>query len=137
MDSTKLLETLGAEKWKRLLARHDEIVRERIVESGGEVVKKTGDGFFASFDNPKAAIDAAVGIQRALDSEIVAPDVRIGAHAGTAFRTDADSTDYGGQGVHVAARIGAAAKGGEILVSAGTLEGVAGALRVSEPGRKC
>ena len=134
VDSTKLLETLGAEKWKRLLARHDEIVRERIIESGGEIVKKTGDGFFAAFDNPKAAIDAAIGIQRALGAEIVAPDVRIGAHTGAGFRTDADSTDYGGQGVHVAARIGAAARGGEILVSTGTLDGSGGAaLRVSEP----
>jgi class 3 adenylate cyclase len=133
VDSTKLLETLGDDKWKRLLARHDELIRERIVESGGEVVKKTGDGFFASFDNPKAAIDAAVGIQRALAAEIVAPDVRIGAHAGSAFRTGAESTDYGGQGVHVAARVGAAARGGEILVSSETLDGVGGAFRLSEP----
>ena len=133
VDSTKLLETLGDEKWKRLLARHNELVRERIVDSGGEVVKQTGDGFFASFENPKAAIDAAVAIQRALGAEIVAPDVRIGAHAGGAFRTDSDSTDYGGQGVHVAARIGAAAQGGEILVSTETLDGVETAFRLSEP----
>jgi len=133
VDSTRLLETLGDDKWKRLLARHDELIRERIVESGGEVVKKTGDGFFASFDNPKAAIDAAVGIQRALAAEIVAPDVRIGVHAGAAFRTGAESADYGGQGVHVAARLGAAARGGEILVSAETLAGVGGAFRLSEP----
>ena len=32
-----------------------------IAERGGEVVKQTGDGFFASFENPKAAIEAAVG----------------------------------------------------------------------------
>ena len=62
-------------------------MRERIVEGGGEVVKNTGDGFFASFDDPKAAVDAAIAIQRALDDEIVAPDVRIGAHSGGAFRT--------------------------------------------------
>ncbi len=133
VDSTKLLETLGDEKWKRLLARHDELVRERIVEAGGEVVKKTGDGFFASFESPKAAIDAAVAIQRALHAEVVAPDVRIGAHAGAAFRTDTGATDYGGQGVHVAARIGAAAGGAEILVSRETLDGVATSFRISEP----
>ena len=132
VDSTKLLATLGPERWKRLLARHDEIVRERIVDSGGEVVKKTGDGFFAAFDTPRAALEAAVGIQRALADEIVAPDVRIGAHTGGAFRTEGDSTDYGGQGVHIAARIGAAARGGEILVSAETLDGFAGSVRVTE-----
>ena len=108
-------------------------MRERIVESGGEVIKKTGDGFFASFENPKAAIEAAVAIQRALAAEIVAPDVRIGAHTGGAFRTGADAADYGGQGVHVAARIGAAAGAAEILVSRETLDGVGTAFRLSEP----
>ena len=133
VDSTKLLETLGDDKWKRLLARHDEIVRERILETGGEVVKKTGDGFFASFESPRAAVEAAVAIQRALHGEIVAPDVRIGAHTGGAFRTDGDATDYGGQSVHVAARIGAAAGAAEILVSSATLEGLGSGFRLSAP----
>ena len=133
VDSTRLLETLGDDKWRRLLARHDELVRERILEAGGEVVKKTGDGFFASFESPRAAIEAAIAIQRALAAEIVAPDVRIGAHAGGAFRTGPDSADYGGQGVHVAARIGAAAQGAEILVSRETLDGAATTFRLSAP----
>ena len=85
VGSTRLLETLGDDKWKKLLARHNELLRERIVEAGGEVVQQTGDGFFAAFDNPKAAIEAAIAIQRALEAEIVAPDVRIGAHTGGAF----------------------------------------------------
>ena len=131
VDSTRLLDTLGDDKWKRLLARHNELVRDSIAEHGGEVVKQTGDGFFASFESSKAAIAAAVAIQRALAAEIVAPDVRIGAHAGGAFRTD-ESTDYGGQSVHVAARIGAAAAAGEILVSSETLDGVGAAYRASE-----
>jgi class 3 adenylate cyclase len=133
VDSTKLLETLGNEKWKKLLARHDEVLRERIVESGGEVIKQTGDGFFAAFDSPKAAIEAAVAIQRALAAEVVAPDVRIGAHTGGAFQTNADFSDYGGEGVHVAARIGAAAGAAEILVSRDTLDDVGTAFRLSEP----
>ena len=133
VDSTKLLDTLGDEKWRRLLARHDELIREAISESGGEVVKQTGDGFFASFESARAAVEAAVAIQRALAAEIVAPDVRIGAHAGGAFRTNSDASDYGGQAVHVAARIGAAAGAGEILVSAETLDGVNTAFRLSAP----
>ena len=132
VDSTRLLETLGDDKWRRLLARHDELVADSITGSGGEVVKRTGDGFFASFDTPKAAVEAAVAIQRALAAEIVAPDVRIGAHAGGAFRTDSEATDYGGQGVHVAARIGAAAGAGEILVSAETLASLPDGFRVAE-----
>jgi class 3 adenylate cyclase len=133
VDSTKLLDTLGDDRWRRLLARHDQLIRDAIAESGGEVVKQTGDGFFASFESAKAAVEAAVAIQRALAGEIVAPDVRIGAHAGGAFRTNSESSDYGGQGVHVAAWIGAAAGAGEILVSAETLDGVNTAFRLSPP----
>jgi class 3 adenylate cyclase len=133
VDSTKLLETLGDERWRKLLAQHDKLVRARIVESGGEVIKQTGDGFFASFDEPRAAVDAAVAIQRALQSEVFAPDVRIGAHAGSAFKTGASFTDYGGQSVHVAARIGAAAAAGEVLVSRETLDGIDVTFRLSEP----
>jgi class 3 adenylate cyclase len=133
VDSTRLAQTLGDEKWRRLLARHDELIESAIAESGGEVVKGTGDGFFASFESPRAALEAAVAVQRALAAEIVAPDVRIGVHTGGAFRTGADATDYGGQGVHVAARVGAAAGAGEILVSSETLDGVGTAFRVSEP----
>jgi class 3 adenylate cyclase len=133
VDSTRLLETLGDERWSKLLARHDELVRTQILEFGGDVIKQTGDGFFASFGHPRAAIDGAVAIQRALQSEVFAPDVRIGAHAGRAFKTGANFTDYGGQSVHVAARIGAAAGAGEILVSRETLAGIEAPFRVSEP----
>ena len=124
VGSTSMLESLGDEKWRRLLGRHDELLRERIVDAGGEVIKQTGDGFFAAFDRPQAALQAAVSIQRALADEIVAPDVRIGVHTGGAFHPEGDDADYAGQGVHMAARIGAAAGAGEILVSTQSLEGV-------------
>jgi class 3 adenylate cyclase len=133
VDSTRLLETLGNEKWKRLLARHNQLLGEQIVDAGGEVIQQTGDGFFAAFDSPKAAIEAAVAIQRALAAEIFAPDVRIGAHAGGAFRGDGHRTDYGGEAVHLAARIGAAAGAAEILVSRETIDAVATTFRLSEP----
>jgi class 3 adenylate cyclase len=136
VDSSRLLATLGDEKWKKLLARHDQLVREGIAESGGEVIKHTGDGFFASFGDQQTAIEAAVAIQRALDGEVFAPDVRIGVHTGTAFRTGASSSDYGGHGVHMAARIGAAAGAAEILVSRETLDGAGSAFRVSEPRKQ-
>jgi class 3 adenylate cyclase len=133
VGSTKLLETLGSEKWQRLLARHNELLRDRIVESGGEIVQQTGDGFFAAFEGPKAALDAAIAIQRALDAELVAPDVRIGAHTGGAFESDGDYNKYGGEAVHLAARIGAAAGAAEILASRETVESAGGGFRLSEP----
>ena len=120
VDSTKLVEVLGEEKWRKLLAWHDRTLRELIEDVGGEVIKQTGDGYFAAFHSPASALEAAVRIQRVLDQhEPLAPDVRIGVHSGGAFHKGDD--DYGGQGVHVAARIGALAQGGEILVSRGSL----------------
>ena len=130
VDSTKLLEAFGEEKWQKLLKWHDKLLRERIEEAGGEVIKQTGDGYFAAFGSPGAAVDAAIAIQRALDEEPIAPDVRIGVHSGKAFHTEDD--DYTGQGVHVAARIRALAGGGEILVSTASLDG-GGRFRLSEP----
>jgi class 3 adenylate cyclase len=130
VDSTRLLEALGEEKWQKLLKWHDRLLRERIEEAGGEVIKQTGDGYFAAFASPRAAIDAAIAIQRALDDEPIAPDVRIGVHSGKAFHTEDD--DYAGQGVHMAARIGALAGGGEILVSTASLDG-ASRFQVSAP----
>jgi class 3 adenylate cyclase len=46
--------------------------------------------------------------------------VRIGVHSGEALER---GSDYAGRGVNVAARIGALAGDGEILVSAETVEG--------------
>ena len=131
VDSTKLVEVLGEAKWAKLLAWHDRTLRELIEESGGDVIKQTGDGYFAAFQSPTAAVEAAARIQRALDAhEPLAPDVRIGVHTGGAYHRDDD--DYAGQGVHMAARIGALAQGGEILVSAESLDGGT-RFAVSEP----
>lgn len=131
VDSTKLVEVLGEEKWRKLLTWHDRRLRELIEQAGGEVIKQTGDGYFAAFQTPAAAVEAAAGIQRALDEhEPLAPDVRIGMHTGGAFHKD--DSDYAGQGVHMAARIGALAGGGEILASRDSLDGGT-RFRLSEP----
>jgi class 3 adenylate cyclase len=131
VDSTKLVEVLGEEKWRKLLSWHDRTLRELIEGAGGEVIKQTGDGYFAAFQSPAAAVEAAAVIQKALDEhEPLAPDVRIGVHTGGAFHKGDD--DYAGQGVHMAARIGALAQGGEILVSRESLGGGT-RFTVSEP----
>ena len=92
------------------------------------MIKHTGDGLFAAFDSAAAAVEASVQIQRALDDEFVT--VRIGIHSGEALER---GNDYTGRGVNVAARIGALAGGGEILVSTETLDGTAVAHPVSAP----
>ena len=122
VDSTRLAELLGDEAWTRLLRRHDETLRAVVAAHGGTEIKATGDGFFLAFEDPRAAIDAAVEIQRRLVEQRAthgfAPEVRIGVHQAEATRS---GLDYIGVGVNQAARIGAAAAGGEILASAGTV----------------
>lgn len=122
VDSTKLTELLGDEAWSRILTWHDQAVRTVVAEHGGQEIKETGDGFFLAFDDPDQAIDAALAIQRRLADQrrehAFAPQVRIGVHRAEASRA---GLDYVGGGVNLAARIGAAAKGSEVLVSAATL----------------
>jgi class 3 adenylate cyclase len=123
VDSTKLAAALGEAKWEKLLAWHDRTLGALIEEHGGEVIKQTGDGFFAAFDTPGPAVEACVAIQRALDGhDGIAPDVRIGVHAGEAFAKG--EGDLGGQGVHAAARVGALAGAAEILASSETVRGI-------------
>jgi class 3 adenylate cyclase len=91
------------------------------VDNGGEVVNSTGDGFFVAFDSASSAITCATAVQRALAEQRrthgFAPAVRIGLHSAAATRR---GSDYSGKDVHVAARIAALARGGEILASAAT-----------------
>jgi class 3 adenylate cyclase len=123
VDSTRLGEALGDDGWRVVLRRHDETVRSVVAEHGGEVVKHTGDGFFLAFADPTRAIEAMVALQRRLEAhrarEGFAPTVRIGVHAAEATRS---GTDYFGTGVSLAARVGAAAGGAEILVTRSTLD---------------
>ena len=133
VGSTNLAEALGNEAWERLLRWHDDTLRTLFGRHGGEVVNSTGDGFFVAFDAPRAAINAAVAIQRTLAehgrSTGFAPAVRIGVHAADANRR---GSDYSGVGVHVAARVAALAGGGEIVATRSTAA-EAGDIAVSNP----
>jgi class 3 adenylate cyclase len=119
--STNLAEAMGDEAWEHLLRWHDDALRAVFVDNGGEVVNSTGDGFFVAFDSASSAITCATAVQRALAEQRrthgFAPAVRIGLHSAAATRR---GSDYSGKDVHVAARIAALARGGEILASAAT-----------------
>jgi class 3 adenylate cyclase len=124
VDSTRLAETLGDEAWDGIIRLHDRTLRAAVAEQGGEEVKATGDGFFLAFADADQAIQAAIAIQKRLADQRRAQGfaltVRIGIHGAQANRV---GLDYTGSGVNQASRIGAAADGGEILVSAATLAG--------------
>jgi hypothetical protein len=67
------------------LLDHDEVLRSAIEAHGGYLFSHTGDGVVAAFASPKAAVDAAVAAQRALELP-----VRMGLATGEAELRDAD-----------------------------------------------
>ncbi len=123
VSSTNLVEVIGDEAWESLLGWHDQTLRKLFMGHCGEEVKQIGDGFFVAFDDATDAMECAVQIQRRLGDHRkehgFAPQVRIGLHRAEATRK---GQDYGGRGVHTAARIGALAQGGEILATTQVIE---------------
>ncbi|MPZ73010.1 MAG: hypothetical protein GEU74_07230 [Nitriliruptorales bacterium] len=134
VGSTSLVEALGDEAWEDLIGWHDQTLRALVAEHHGEVVKHAGDGFHVTFDEPADGIECAAAIQRRLGEHRkehgFAPQVRIGVHRTEATRM---GPDYAGLGVHVAARVGALAAGGEILVTTEVLAEAPTRFPVSEP----
>ncbi len=83
----------------------------------GKLVKRLGDGAMAVFRNPEDAVHAAIQAQGELGRIEVnghTPELRAGVHLGRPRRVGGD---YLGVDVNIAARVGEAAKGGEVLVS--------------------
>ena len=116
--STRLLRQLGRERYGDLLARQQALVREAVAANGGEEIDTQGDSFFIAFRSASSALAAAVDVERAVADEEW-PDgaqvrVRIGVHSGEAAAAGAR---YVGFSVHRAARIGAVAHGGQVLLS--------------------
>ncbi|MEY2422942.1 MAG: hypothetical protein QOI95_3009 [Acidimicrobiaceae bacterium] len=118
--STRLFRRLGDE-YVDLLSRHDGVLRASIENNNGVVVKTEGDAFFAAFGSASDALSAATDAQRSLPA-VVADDgshvlVRMGLHTGLAYPRN---SDYVAIAVHQAARIAAAAHGGQIILSGAT-----------------
>ena len=118
--STRLVKALR-ERYGQVLAEHRRLVRAAIAGSAGYEVDTQGDAFFVAFAGAKQAVLCALEIQRALAAQewpgAVAVRVRIGVHTGHAVPAGAG---YTGLAVHRAARICAAAAGGQVLVSQAT-----------------
>ncbi len=106
------------ERMRIALAHHDAIVRAAIEENRGVVVKMSGDGAHAAFDDPLDALGAALQLQQALAdpaaTQGVVLSVRCGLHAGVTERRD---DDFFGGAVNRAARIMSVAHGGQVLLS--------------------
>ena len=88
-----------------------------VVDRGGRVVKRLGDGAMAAFTVVRGAVEAARRACRdvaAMEVEGYHPALRAGVHVGRPRRLGGD---YLGVDVNVAARIAEAAKASEVLIS--------------------
>jgi class 3 adenylate cyclase len=127
--STALVQRLG-DSFRALIEDVWAILRSCVVSCGGHEVEARADEFFAAFEAPRAAGDAAIAMQREL------PDhpwpggedvrVRIGIHSGYPTST---ASNYVGLDVNMTSRICAVGHGGQVVVSSNTRE----AVRASAP----
>ena len=115
--STRLVQALG-ERYRIVLERHAELIREAVTASGGAPFGSEGDAVFSVFPNASHAVAAGVAAQRALANEAWPDDasvrVRMGIHTGAGTQ---GGDNYIGLDVHRAARIAAAGHGGQVLIS--------------------
>src|ERR1700744_446213 len=118
-ESTALNERIGDRAWVKLIGAHDKLVSDLVQKRSGHVVKSQGDGFMVAFARAEQAVRCGLDLQQALHRDAKRKRheeirVRIGVHLGRSVRRGADL--FGRNGA-MAARVAAAATGGEILVS--------------------
>jgi predicted ATPase/class 3 adenylate cyclase len=109
--STRRWET-DADAMRVALETHNRLLRDTVEAHGGQVFNYTGDGMSAVFTSPRAAVDAAVAAQRALELP-----VRMGIATGEA---ELRGGDYFGTVLNRTARVMAAGHGGQILIDGAT-----------------
>jgi class 3 adenylate cyclase len=109
--STRLLQELG-DGYADALAEHRRVLREAFARHGGIEVDTQGDALFVAFARAGDALAGAQEAQAALAEGPVR--VRMGIHTGKSGVTD---EGYVGLEVHRAARIAAAAHGGQTVLS--------------------
>jgi adenylate cyclase len=107
-------------------------VRALLADHGAEEIKTIGDAMMVRCEEPKLAVGLGLRIVDQLDSVAGFPPLRIGVHTGSAVCREGD---WYGSAVNVAARLCAAAGGGEVLVSDATCE-AAGSLAHVELGAR-
>jgi DNA-binding NarL/FixJ family response regulator/class 3 adenylate cyclase len=124
--STRLLKTVGHERYEELLATHRRLMRTAVEHAGGVVDNMQGDACLAVFRSGADAVVAAVQAQREHASYAWPDDgairVRMGLHTGDATRGE---EGYIGLAVHHGARVADAADGGQIVASSMTASLVA------------
>lgn len=119
--STETAARLGDAAWRELLGGHHALVRRELARFRGRELDTAGDGFFATFDGPARAVQAATAIRGAVRE--LGIEVRAGVHTGECEIHDGK---VAGIAVSIGARISALAQPMEVLVSSTVKDLVAG-----------
>ena len=120
VDSTALSQSMGDEMWSEVIGGHFKTVGAIVEGEGGSVVKTLGDGGMFVFPSGTAALLAAIQTQRTVTTSVEHRlSLRVGVHTGDVVQAQ---NDYIGLTVNKAARVAAAAKGDQILVSLTTAD---------------
>jgi predicted ATPase/class 3 adenylate cyclase len=118
--STALLGRLG-ERYGEALSAQRALMRAAVSDSRGLEMGTEGDSFFVVFESAGDAVRCCLAAQRALAAHDwpggVAVRVRMGLHSGEPAVLE---DDFVGMDVHRAARIAAAAHGGQTVLSEAT-----------------
>src|SRR3954464_7658863 len=118
VDSTATAARLGPAAAEELRQDHFRLLRGAVAATGGTEVKNLGDGLMVMYSSPSRALAGAVGMQQAIHHHNRSAGeplgVRVGMSAGEVVEED---DDYFGDPVVEAARLCAAATGGQILVT--------------------
>ena len=112
----------GDEAALTLLRQVARAVEPPLLDAGGHIVKRLGDGIMAVFRDPTVALRAVLEAKEALKSVEVAgytPRMRVGIHTG---RPQKMAADWLGVDVNIAARVMERATKGGIMVSSSTLD---------------
>lgn len=112
VGSTETLVDIGDQRWRALLGQYLGAVRAELARHNGHEVNTAGDAFFATFSRPMDALQAAEGIRAAVKG--LGLETRTGLHRG---EVELRGEQVSGLAVHTAARVMAAAGGGDIYVS--------------------
>jgi class 3 adenylate cyclase len=121
VGSTSLAADLGDRRWRDLLDQHHELVRREIERFKGREIDTAGDGFLATFAGPGRAVRCAMAITDTVTT--LGLEIRAGVHTG---EVEVRGDDLAGLAVHIAARVGALAGSGEVLVSSTVKDLLAG-----------
>jgi len=105
-----------------LLRQVARAVEPPLLDAGGHIVKRMGDGLMAVFRDPMVAVRAVLAAKEELKAVQVAgytPRMRVGIHTGRPQRMAAD---WLGVDVNIAARVMERATKGGIMISSPTLD---------------